>query len=996
MTENLGKITALTLAVLLAAVASMVAPVLFGESPFRLGLDLQGGTRLVYQLPFEKAVETGQITQAELADKPALLQNTATIMRGRIDPQGVLEMSIRPEGTDRIVIELPGAAELATTETVGKLKGALDGTATSLELDAGDVALIKLFPQSGGLVRIGDERLLYATRSGAVLAGLKRGAEKTTAAPHDAGAAVELLSSDDLQKRIENVGDMQFLLQASAADFSRGGSDESSELSRMQTWRTANPSAPVEDYNRLARDAGGPIDGLRWHPMRLGRDELDSNLAQRAMIPLVVPRPAAGEAGAWNFTGSDLDSVTMSQDEYGYPAVAFEIAPEKKVAFGDFTQASIGRGMAIVLNGEIATLATIRSKLPGGGQISGGAGGFTPKEVQDLITVLRSGSLKIKPILLDKARVGASLGEDYVGKGLYSALFATLVVVAFMVFTYKRLGFFAVAGLLVNLVLLMGSLAFLRATLTLPGIAGIVLTVGMAVDGNILIFERLREELARGLKLKEAARAGFERAAVTILDSNLTTLIAGAILYWAGTGPIRGFATTLCIGILTTLFTVIVVSKLLVFRDLSAGRTGYEMRELVKGQGIDFLGKTKAALGLSALVIVGTVGLFVAQDNEQKLGIDFLGGFSVSARTQEPQSVETIRSALQQAGGVVAGATVQAITDSSQGAGYTEFRITAKLGEGGEREESAKSAETEIRRALAAMLQRGPVELSLKDGAVAGEIYFEAPHSVEDVAASMAKDGLGNVALVALPAPANSYKFTATAGASATQAELSTALTRRFTATLDSKGVPYALMSPIPESSVVGPQVGGELRDKAIRALILAMFATILYLRFRFDQWSYGIAVVAALVHDVLVTLGALAVANQFGFVQSEVDLSMIAAFLTIIGYSQNDTIVIFDRVRENIAKSKKPLRQILNDSVNETLGRTILTSVTVFLTIVVLFVANYGSRNVLEGFAFAMIVGVVSGTYSTIYIASPVLLWLEKRAGRASDDGSVEAAAKA
>ena len=996
MTENLGKITALTIAVLIAAVASMVGPILFGESPFRLGLDLQGGTRLVYQLPFEKAVETGQITAAELADKPALLQSTATIMRGRIDPQGVLEMSIRPEGTDRIVIELPGAAELATTETTGKLRAALDATAQSLELDGSDVALVKLFPQSGGLVRIGSERILYATRSGTTLAGLKRGAEKTAPSPHEVNAAVELLSSDDLQKRIENVGDMQFLVQANAADFSRAGSDEASELSRMQTWRAANPTAPIEDFNRLPRDQSGPIDGLRWHPMRLGREELEVALTQRPMIPLVVPRPTAGgDANTWNFSGSDLESVIYSQDEYGYPAVAFEMTPEKRVAFGDFTQASIGRGMAIVLNGEIATLATIRSKLPGGGQISGGAGGFTQKEVQDLITVLRSGSLKIKPVLLDKSRVGASLGEDYVSKGMISALFALLVVIVFMVYTYKRLGMFAVLGLLVNLVLLMGALAFLRATLTLPGIAGIVLTVGMAVDGNILIFERLREELARGLKLKDAARAGFERAAVTILDANLTTLIAGAILYWAGTGPIRGFATTLCIGILTTLFTVIVVSKLLLFRDLNAGRSGYEMRELIKGQGIDFLGKTRAALTVSTILIVGTVGLFLWQPEKEKLCIDFLGGYSISARTQEPQSVQSINDALRAAGGSVATATVQAITDSSQGAGYTEFRITAKLGEQNS-EESAKSAEVEVRRALATMLQRGPVDLKLADGAVSGEIYFESPHATEDISASLTKDGLSAVTVQAMATPANAYSFTAKAGASATQAELSTLVTRRFTATLDTKGVPYTLMSPIPESTVVGPQVGGELRDKAIRAMLLALFATILYLRFRFDQWSYGIAVVAALAHDVLITLGALAVANQFGFVQSEIDLSMVAAFLTIIGYSQNDTIVIFDRVRENIGKSKKPLRDILNDSVNETLGRTILTSVTVFLTIVVLFVANYGSRNVLEGFSFAMLIGVISGTYSTIYIASPVLLWLEKRAGRAEASTAAEVAAKA
>jgi preprotein translocase subunit SecD len=253
--------------------------------------------------------------------------------------------------------------------------------------------------------------------------------------------------------------------------------------------------------------------------------------------------------------------VGFSSDQYNNPAVSFEIATEKKNDFGEFTKANVGNGMAIVLNGEVATIATIKSPLLGSGIIEGGARGFSAKEVKDLVSVLRSGSLVIKPEIQSKTRVGATLGDEYVWKSFLSSIVALAMIVAFMLFFYKKLGIYSVIGLALNLLLLMGAMAFLRATLTLPGVAGVILTLGMAVDGNILIYERLREELNRGLKMVQAAKAAFDRAAVTIIDANVTTLIAGIILYYFGTGPIRGFATTLNIGILTTLFTVIVVTE---------------------------------------------------------------------------------------------------------------------------------------------------------------------------------------------------------------------------------------------------------------------------------------------------------------------------------------------------------------------------------------------------------------------------------------------------
>ncbi|MCY2958722.1 MAG: protein translocase subunit SecD [Planctomycetota bacterium] len=996
MTENLGRKTTLTVALLLVALALIFGPLLLNKKPFRLGLDLQGGTRLVYRFDFQDALSKGLITPQEAADPEGLLQQMKTIIHERLDPQGVRELSLRSQGKDSIVIEVPGAAEFSAAVPGTKLSAAIAPDALSLVLDGSQPQVVKAYSQNGGTIQIGSEKILYAARNGTTLSGLKRGHEGTQAANHDAGALVDLLTSDELQRAIENVGDMQFLLGASADKVRALGGDLATEQKKLEEWRAKHPDDPIDDFNRLSPEQGGPVADLKWHPYLIKSKEAEVPYAQRQMVPLMIPRPqdASLSRDSWIFTGGDLNAVGMQPDNLGYPAVSFEMAADKKIAFGDFTGAHIRDGMAIVLNGEIATLATINSRLPGSGIIEGGAGGFSQQEVKDLITVLRSGSLRVKPQLIDKSRVGASLGEDYIASGTISALVATFVVVLFMVFVYRRLGWFSVLGLLANLIMLMGVMALWGATLTLPGLAGIVLTVGMAVDGNILIFERLREEMARGLKLAQAAKASFERAAVTIIDSNLTTLLAGIILYWAGTGPIRGFATTLCVGILTTLFTVIVVTQVLMFHDIKRGVEPYAMRELVKDKGINFMGAIKVALTASLVVIVTTVGLFIYLPDREKLGIDFMGGYALTVRTQEPQTVATLREMV----GAIPGelgrsAEVREISDTKQGTGYRAFRITSKLGDAtGAGEEAAKAAETEVRRALNAVLQRGPVELTLAPGTegkqtISGEVYFESGHPQADVQAGLVEAGVQDAVASLDPAHPNAFQFTGAVGAARSPSDLENAIRQRFTAHKDSLSAPYELLSPIPESALIGAQVGSELRDKAIRALILAMFATMLYLRFRFAEWSYGIAVVASLVHDVLVTLGALAVARHFDLVQAELDLTMIAAFLTIIGYSQNDTIVIFDRVREILPRSKKPLKDVLNDAINQTLGRTILTSTTVFLTIVVLFSFNVGSRNVIEGFTFAMMIGVISGTYSTVYIAGPTLLWLEnwsaKRSGK-------------
>jgi protein-export membrane protein SecD/preprotein translocase SecF subunit len=995
MTEKIGRKFVLTLVLVLAACVSLLVPPVFQHaSPFRLGLDLQGGTRLDYHFDFDEALAHGKISKAEHADKGQMLQDFCGIIRGRVDPKGVMELSLRPEGTERIVIELPGAAELAAAKTQGKLAQAISTADLALTLDAADPEIVKAFPLIGGVITIETETISYQKRAGAVLSDLRRGENGTPAAEHKAGDTVELLSTDDLQKRIENVGDLQFLIDAQPGSLMALGTDESKERQKLDAWLTAHPGVSFESFNRLPPEQGGPTPTLRWFPRRVPKEQLDATPPEKRLVLLILPPEE------WIFSGNDLESVGSDRDQLGYPAVHFEMSPEKRDAFGAFTEKHVDEQMAIVLNGEIVTDPRIKSKLPGSGIIEGGAGGFSQKEVKDLVTVLRSGSLRIKPVLLSKERVGASLGENYVKKGLLSTLIALGVIVVFMLFFYRRLGIFSVIGLFLNLLFLVGALAFLKATLTLPGVAGVILTLGMAVDGNILIYERLREEMGRGLKLVQAAKNAFERAAVTIIDSNLTTLIAGLILQNVGTGPIRGFAVTLNIGILSTLFTVIVVTELLVFWDIQRGATRFSMVRTFKRPNWRFMDIAKYAIAASLIVIVVGDALFISLPNREKLGIDFLGGFRVTVNTQDPQPVSEVARLVHQIPGTIgASAQVRELQDSgTRAAGYRQFVVQFKLSgeEGVSGGTSEATGEKQIRDALAPVLQKDPVQVSASaDGASAsGDLYFEKAHPAADVSTALAKGGLSEVSVEPQPGRPNVFHFTAKLEKDKAPADLPRAIRTQIEGVRDSTGRPFSLLSPVPESSVVGPTIGGELRDKAIIAVLLSLVGTILYLRVRFAEYSYGIAVVVSLVHDVLIVFGALAVATMTGAIQAELDLSMIAAFLTVIGYSQNDTIVIFDRVRENRRHSTAPLRQILNDSINQTLARTILTTSTVVLVLLILFVFNFGSRNVLEAFSFAMLVGVISGAYSTVYVASPVLLWFEKRAAaKAAGGGQAQAA---
>lgn len=985
MTENLGRKTTLIFVLLFLSVLSMVLP----EEPFRRGLDLQGGTRLVYRINWEQALAEGKISNQDMLDTGRLLGETLSIIRERVDPNGVLEASFVAQGTERFVVEIPSTANVTGSEASALLGEAIDATQGSITIEAASPELLAQFPTTGGTIQIESERARYESRREGLLLEVDRGVDGTTRMSHTAGNLVELKGEDAIKSLIENPGSMKLYIGAGPDDFPPG-TDLTSELEKANAWRTANPDTPITTYNQQQATTPGPLQDLRIFPRRIIDERGEST--DGAFVALWNPKVE------WSFTGNDLKNVNPAQDTYGYPAVGLTIASDKEFAFGDFTGDNKGNLMAIVLNDVAVTMATIKNRLPGSFIIEGGTTGFTEAERDEMVRVLKSGSLIVKPELEHSERVGAKLGEEYVKSGFTSAILGLALVLVFMVLYYRKLGLFAAISLLCALLMLMGVMAFLQATLTLPGVAGIILTVGMAVDANILIYERIREELARGRKLPQACENGFNRALVTIIDANLTTFITGIVLWNLGTGPVRGFATTLMIGILTSVFAALVITRVMVESSLKRGTTEFKMGQIVKQTSIKFMGMAKYGLVVSGLLIAAGVGLFLSLPDSEKFGIDFVGGVTVTVNLEEPQQAEVIRGRIRSIEGELGKSAdvVQLEGSGDKATGYRRYRVTYKslvdVSEENIEAGAESTGEDDIRSALEDLLAKGPITASMEGAGARGRLYFDEPHSPVDLQAALVGGGFGEVQVTEIAGFAGTYEFTTTESPVSSAALLPANISKLFTNKNDSSGNTYLLAQPIPSATVVGAQVVGEMRDSAILAILISLFAIVMYIRVRFAEYAFGFAAVAALLHDVLIVLGALAICDYFHIIQAEISLPMIAAFLTIIGYSLNDTIVVFDRIRENRPRmGDKSLSDILDVSINQCLSRTLLTSATTLISVLILFVFNYGGGSVLEGFAFALSFGVIVGTYSSIAVAAPALMFFERLAARrkGGDDGA-------
>ena len=562
-----------------------------------------------------------------------------------------------------------------------------------------------------------------------------------------------------------------------------------------------------------------------------------------------------------------VDSQPGFDQRNNQPIVTFRFDTHGAIVFSEITSANVGRRFAIVLDNQVITAPVIQSAITGGaGQIQGS---FTAESANDLAVLLRAGALPATLDIIEERSVGPSLGADSVAAGLLAGMVGAVGVIIFMLLAYGTFGVFANISLVLNVTLVLGALSMLGATLTLPGIAGIVLTVGMAVDANVLIYERIREEMTEGRSVYQAIEAGFKRAMSTIIDANVTTLIAAVILFFLGSGPIQGFAVTLTLGILTTLFTAYFVTLFIVGRWYAYVRPKTLKLQLMRlvpdGTKLPFMSWRKFAIGLSMVAAIGSAGLFFTQG--LNLGIDFKGGSAIEVRAVEGEAdIANIRDLLSDLG----------LGDIQvQGFGTPEdvlIRIEQQAG---------------------------------------GD-------TVQQVAVTAVRDALGTEV----------YEV------------------RRV------------------ES--VGPTVSGELAIAGTIAVLAALSAVLVYIWFRFE-WQFAVGSIVAITHDVVLTIGLY---SLFGI---EFNLSSIAAILTIVGYSLNDTVVVYDRVREFLRKFRKlPIEELLNLSINATLSRTTLTSITTILALSALVV--FGGE-VIRGFTISMTWGIIVGTYSSIFIAAPILL---------------------
>ena len=648
-------------------------------------------------------------------------------------------------------------------------------------------------------------------------------------------------------------------------------------------------------------------------------------------------------------SGNDLRNAYRSMDEWNNPAVAFRLNPEGARRFREVSSENIGRALAIILDGEVRSAPVIETEIYDSGIIRGD---FTDKDAGDLALVLRAGALPASIEYLEERTIGPALGADSIRQGLQACLVSLALVMLFMLGYYRTMGVNANAALILNMILLLGALSYFRATLSLPGIAGIILSIGMAVDANVLIFERIKEEAAMAKSLATSIALGFKRAFSAILDSNVTTVIAAVFLFQFGTGPVKGYAITLIIGITASMFTAVYVSHLIF--DLTVLRRNSKTKQiralktsLFKKTNIRFMRYKIPAFALSGTIIAAGI-VNITAGSGLKYGIDFTGGSLIRVQFRDAVSVNDIRQRLKDIG--LGGSTIQAV-----GRGEREYMIRSTLATRGADEtqalESHEIIGSRIVDALRGAQDKLALERGLKDLNTMGEEELTAflqpsagegtAETVETILALRIDKGLIGVF--------NELQERGVGGGA-----LDTLKEKTFLSS-------FTVLS----KETVGPQVGKNLRMKATQATIWALVGMLIYIGFRF-KLSYGVSAVLTLAHDVLVTLSVLSFTNR------EINLPVIAAILTIVGFSLNDTIVIFDRVRDNLKTVRRQdFADVLNLSVNQTLSRSIITSGTVFLTVIALF---FFGGEVINDFAFTMLIGVISGSYSTIYQSCPIV----------------------
>lgn len=812
----------------------------------------------------------------------AAVDNSFNVLRSRIDRFGVVQPNIQQlDVAGRILIEMPGVKE---PERVRKL---LQGSA-NLEFwetyDYNEVA--------GDLMKVDDMVREYEAAQSAKSETAEAVAEDT-AAKSASDSLLAALSSDE-KAADEKAGD-QVKSLTSVLQPSNGGA--------CMGYALVKDTAKVMKYFQMAREKHLIPNSLI--PMWSVKP-FDTNMGP--VVQLVAIKSARRDGKA-PLTGSVITDARADLSPLGGVEVDMEMNQEGAKKWADLTKKNIGKSVAIVLDGYVYSFPNVNQEITGGrSQITGH---FDMEEAKDLANVLKSGKMPAPARIVQEDVVGPSLGQEAINAGLISFAVAFVLVLIYMIFYYGLIpGLVADFALLCNVFFIFSVLASFKAVLTLPGIAGVVLTLGMAVDANVLIFERIREEKRKGKQAKQALTDGYGNAFSAIFDSNITTVLTGIILFVFGTGPIKGFATTLIIGTLCSLFTAVFISRLIFDYLLEKKPEMMEKlpfcteitKNFLQNMKVDFIGKAKPFLLLSAVCL--TVGLGSLLTLGLNKGIDFSGGRNYIVRFEQPVSTTEVKDQLAK----VFDNSVSVITigESNKVRISTNYKIM----------DNSDTVDDEVE----SMVYEG-VKSFLDEG-VSKQMFLDRYVRTES---------------------------------------------GEFAPDKEDGSVTYGLQS----SQKVGPTMADDIKTSAIFAVLVAILIIGLYIFVRFRNVAFSLGAVATLIHDTLMIMGIFSLLKDVMPFSMEVDQSFIAAILTVIGYSINDNVVIFDRIREyRKLYPARDQKSVFNDALSSTLSRTFSTSMSTFVVLVIIFL--FGGDTI-RGFVFAMLLGVIVGTYSSWFIACPV-----------------------
>ncbi len=814
------------------------------------------------------------------------------VLRKRIDKFGVTQPNIQRLGdSGRILIELPGAKDIKRVETL------LTSTA-QLEFwhvfKAQDIASYIVeadtywAEQLASKNEVVEETAQDATATISDDQALAQAQEEQAEGADDIS---DILGSDDPVDATEDPADAAI------------GNDANPILSRMlapgrgdgpviATFRESDKDLIYNYLNDAQVRSKLPAE-MRYAKFAWGKPVLNEELGYEIIDLYSIRSNREDEAP---LSGGVITNAKQDFDNVGNIIVSMSMDSEGSKIWEDMTTEAFNNQsqIAVVLDNTIYSAPGITS-----GPISGGnsqiSGSFDVPEAEDLANVLRAGKLPASAEIIQKAVVGPSLGKEAINSGLWSFGIALVLVLIWMIFYYGRAGIYADVALVVNILFIFGALASLKAVLTLPGIAGIVLTIGISVDANVLIFERIREELAKGKSQADSIKDGFNNALSSILDANVTTFLTALILFVFGTGPIQGFATTLMIGILTSLFTAIFITRL--FID-GYGKNGKSLafaspitKNWFRNVNIDFLSKRKVAYIISGVLVLICAGSLLTKG--LNLGIDFSGGRTYTVRFEEPVDASEITKLL----------SAEDVLGSAEAKTYgsdNQLKISTKYG------------------------------ISGVDSLVSQEIETKLYNSLKDY----------------MPASMSQEDFT-----DISKADKENGIMSNFQ---------------------VGPTIADDILTGSLYAIFGSLIVVFLYILLRFRKWQFSLGAVIAVFHDVLIVLGLFSLTYDFLPFNMEIDQAFIAAILTVIGYSLNDTVVVFDRIREFInERTNWEFARTVNAAISSTISRTLNTSLTTLIVLLAIF--TFGGESI-QGFMLALIIGVIVGTYSSVFIATPVM----------------------